>query len=394
LSAARSEKSWFAFGNAYQSENLMREYRIMGKKNLACRSTCIAALPAMAFLVPLVSPLLVASVLHASEPWCVVDMSVPYCDTWASGVRQQSDQDPIRHAIAREVSRHLPMVGLPGARDDGPCSGCDARGRRWQRDACGYAYYEQMGCGGVPHRIYYQPELHSAAQWVRRQLDCVDWEQAVRHGVKQAVIRGWNAAGEGCDIDEATVRSAVRDQIVEGINRAAAGHGDADLQRFQQLVAEGVEDAIVEAFNQLDVVGGDAWQIFELESNLVSPDQISAATRAHDGSSPSHSQNGLGLISPAQQQQQPVVSEHYGGPLTVGDFNRRYVEAVLVNSGWVTGPAGLQPLVNGDFLILRSRAEPQEVEVWQRHHLLFEDCRYEKFYEDAKLAVNDRKIER
>jgi len=208
------------------------------------------------------------------------------------------------------------------------------------------------------HREYYQPERRAAAACVHAQLECVDWEAAVRRGVASAVVRGFNAQSVQSQLDQRTVRSVVRERIVYGLNRAAEGVQPELLGRFEQLVAEGVEDAVVEAFNQVEVLSGDPANV-----GHASP----AAERTHAG----------------------PVAAHYGGRLQEKDFTNRYSEARLVSAGWVIGSNTIRPLSGGEFLLLKIASAPDMVEVWQDHVLVFRNCRYTEYYEDAQqLASN------
>lgn len=81
---------------------------------------------------------------------------------------------------------------------------------------------------------------------IRTRLDSVDWPAAVRNGVRNAVVRGGNELGA---IPDEQIRAAVTAAVIRSINEMAAGENDT--QRFQRLIELGVEDAMVEFFNEL-----------------------------------------------------------------------------------------------------------------------------------------------
>lgn len=91
---------------------------------------------------------------------------------------------------------------------------------------------------GAPRPV----ELNALSQ----RFDAVDWPAAVRHGVRNAVVRGGNELGA---ISDEQIRAAVTAAVISSINDLAESGNET--QRFQRLIEQGVEDAIVELFNEL-----------------------------------------------------------------------------------------------------------------------------------------------
>jgi len=76
----------------------------------------------------------------------------------------------------------------------------DLWGQPWWIDEAGYDYYDVDRDTGI-QRIYRTPLRRAIAMWlhrqrVRRQVQQIDLQAAVREGVREAVIEGFNAAAE------------------------------------------------------------------------------------------------------------------------------------------------------------------------------------------------------
>jgi hypothetical protein len=230
------------------------------------------------------------------------------------------------------------------------------------------------------------------------------------------------------------------------LNRLGEGGGFQDLPRFQRLVAEGVEDAIVSAFNQMDVIpdelaeaqpGGalehlpaeaiesypveaiesqpteiiesQPAEIFEsppadaLESPPADALELRPAETTHSSPDPT-TETVVGqpsvrldrsvLSRPPLVAENPVgppassarfdrlTATHYGGTLHGEAFFQRYANVRFVDSGWIVGSFGTRPITEPGFLILWLRDEPGVVEVWRNRVPVYEGCRYEEFFED------------
>ncbi len=342
----------------------------------------------------------IGQVLQSGE-WKQDGVGCAYREVFHDGRWQREYRQPIRQAIAWETSRHLTKVGFSAPMDIRRQSGMDAFGRCWSRDELGYAYYE-VGGHGCFGREYYQPERRATAANLHRQLACVDWPAAVRTGASRATVHGFNAAGGRLSGHDAQVRSAVRDQIIDGLNRAGENRFAGDLSRFQQLVTEGVEDAVVRAFNQMDVLPGVP------EGALPpNPQEHEVPERASPPNSPGSGADERSVLPHDPQQDPPVPSTdcgnsaltagggnrrllapHYGGPLYGNGFSNRYSVVQFVDSGWVIGTFGVRPLTGDAYLILSLKEDPKIVEVWSHSILLFEGCRYAKFFEDAQVLAS------
>jgi hypothetical protein len=210
--------------------------------------------------------------------------------------------------LEREVGRHLARVGLPV---------------RPARAGFGGCHPHEAGLGELLARV--------------------DWEAAVRQGARNVVVRGFSReAGRGRKSVEELTQAAVRNGVIAGLNQAAA-NDPTELARFQALVQQGVEDALVEAWNE------------------------------------------LGARTPGALP--PAWRRHYSGPLTGEYFHDRYAGAELVEAGWILDPAA-QPLTGADeFLVLTLRASPSLVEVWSGRRLVAEQCRFVRCFEDAQRVV-------
>jgi hypothetical protein len=318
---------------------------------------------------------------QTTATWKYDEIGYAYREALFEGRWQRLYRQPLRQAVAWEVARNLPTIGLPAPCDGRSASGVDACGRSWRRDALGYAYYETCCCG--TNRTYYQPERQSVAALVNRQLACVDWGASVRGGVANAMVRGLNAASVP-SLDDRAVRSVVRERIVDGLNRAAAGAGSGSLTRFQQLVAEGVEDAMVEAFNQIDLVADAQQQAPPRDRHEAMSEDISVLRVVRRGEHARPRAVGDPGAVPVNGQDGGPVVTHYGGPLQRAAFSQRYAKVRFVDSGWIIGPFGTRPVTGDGLLILSLRGDHDAVEVWQDGLLISTDCRYVEYFEDAQ----------
>ncbi|QDU93231.1 hypothetical protein [Lignipirellula cremea] len=262
--------------------------------------------------------------------WQTDEIGYAYYETVRNGMRQRVYQRPDQQAFAWEVRNHIGKLGLPDARPPAATIGRDALGRNWRSDELGYPYYE-VARGPVSHRVYYQPERRAAAAQARFYLQQVDWEAAARQGVRNAVVRGFNAARTPALPAPGAIRSAVSDALVDGLNRVDVANlsrpraGDQPLgpsvATFQRLVEAGVEDAVVQALNQV--------------------------------------------------QTQAAASE----PPPAGERT--------VLHGWVQSDEGLFPLLAGPAYQLRPLADVPLIAVYSEGRLLYARCRYFALYEDA-----------
>lgn len=319
---------------------------------------------------------------HTSANWKLDEIGYAYQEAFVDGRWQRVYQQPRRQAVAWEVSRHLPKIGLPATHSFRRASGVDAFGRRWSRDALGYAYYE-TGCGGCVGRTYYQAQRQSIAAAVHRQFTCVDWEASVRQGVVGAVTRGFNAVGVPA-IDDETLSSVVGEQIVEGLNRAAADAGSGNLSRFQDLVAEGVEDAIVQAFNQMDLMRNEGRAVTPRARSEKPTGETSVLADRSDGDrAPARVPVDV-RSAPADEGHAHLVKMHYGGGLDPTAFHERYGEARFVDGGWIIDKSGSRPVIGAGMLILTLQTDGHRVEAWRDGILVFSDCQYSEYFEHAQ----------
>jgi hypothetical protein len=347
-----------------------------------------------------------------ADAWQQDQLGFAYRDIFRDGRWQRVYRDPIRQAVAWQIGRYLPEIGLTSPHDYRRQRGFDALGRPWARDQLGFAYYE--ACDGfATHRVYYQPERQAVAARVFEQLACVDWEAAVRRGVSSATVRGFNALHAPARPEDELVRSAVRDRIVEGLNHLGGSKGFQDLPRFQRLVAEGIEDAVISAFNQMDVVPQDLGLKLPSESlggppgASTLPDSVEAEPSPAAHPPPALADPGPVLVAPSVRQAArlpaprpakapaaPAAPEatlsagplpaHYGGVFRGDAFAQRYNRIRLVDSGWVFGAFGRRPLQGTEFLILWLRDNPDTVEVWLKGVLVYQNCHYAEFFEGAR----------
>jgi len=354
-----------------------------------------SVLPSIVLIVGGMVASVPAAFAQCEPSWKVDEIGYAYHDAFINGLWQRVYRQPRRQAVAWEVSRHLPNIGLPATRDVRGASGFDAFGRRWYRDALGYAYYE-TGCGGGIVREYYQPERQSIAAAMHRQLSQLDWEGSVRLGVAGAMVRGFNAT-DIAGIDDATLRSVVGEQIIEGLNLAAEDTQSGNLLRFQELVAGGVEDAIVQAFNQMEVIGdgqpaanihGESVDFLDQPPAMVAPADVDdPAADGNDAAADGNDAPSLsGNVSyvPANPENAGLIARHYAGGHNSTSFVQRYAETRFVDAGWVIGSFGTRPLVGGGTLVLTLQGDTGKVEVWRDGILVYSDCHYAEYFEDAQ----------
>jgi hypothetical protein len=174
---------------------------------------------------------------------------------------------------------------------------------------------------------------------VRDCLSHVDFETAVRDAARNLVVRGFN----GADIVPATIRESVRDVVVRSLNEARPERGD--LSGFQQLVQDGIEDALVEALNQIEV---------------------------------------LPALSPAasQERNEPAAGD------TLPQVDENYQDMANVSAGWIVNDGKILPLTGGDaFTVAVLRESPDLVDVWQAGRRIAAGCRFARYFEDARAIA-------
>ena len=260
---------------------------------------------------------------------------------------------------------------------------------------------------------------------LQRSLQLADWQAAVRQGARNAAVRGFDGTQmvPGVCGSEA-VRSIVHDTIVEGFNYAGQNGGGCDMGRFQDLIAAGVEDAIVEGLNRTTVVEPKADRCkkpLDSPSAPASSEKMPAPVpppaavprplngektmRAKDLQTPVRTtalRTDAALVSWSHLPSREVstltaedappalsdsVRQHYAGPQDAAAFSARYSDSRLVASGWIVKSTGVVPLAGSrGFLVLTMRGDSEQVEVWSHGVLLAEKCRYVQYFEDAKPA--------
>jgi hypothetical protein len=272
-----------------------------------------------------------------------------------NGMLDRAYRRPVERAIAWEVRNHVHKIGLPDARSAHPAQyGVDALGRAFAYDAVGYPYYEVPECDGV-RRVYYQPFAQAVALHMREVLDSVDVPAAVREAAHNAVVRGYNGAAEAVEDSQHAVRSAARDAVTHGLNLAGAAPEGTNLDTFQDLIAGGIEDALVEAFNRAAAL--------ELPTQDVEvPNESPRRDAARDA----------------------WIRTHWGGRVEPDEFERRYGDATLITAGWIVTVAGIQPLRVPDGALLLTRKDSPYFEVWREGRLLCDECRFARYFEDAR----------
>jgi hypothetical protein len=184
----------------------------------------------------------------------------------------------------------------------------------------------------------------------RQRLESVNWREAVRAGARNATVRGFGGSRHALPetITERQLRTAVRNCFVESMNYVGAKGGQVDRQRLQNLIAAGVEDAIVEAFNRSRVAEG-----------------------SEDG----------------EHHSAPQRRPHYGGGLDGEEFTERYGQTRIVASGWIVTEQTALPLAGGEFALLPVKRRQGRAEVWQHGQCLFDNVQFFEFYEDVKLYL-------
>lgn len=255
------------------------------------------------------------------------------------GIARRVYADPVGRAVDWEVQNHLQRMGLSDHRRPKPCSGVDAAGRCWWRDEHGYAYYVDH-CAGWPQRVYYHPLRRAVAGRVHDCLSRVDFQTAVRDAARSVAVRGFNGAEVGAD----QIRQSVRDAVVRNLNDARSDSGD--LSNFQQLVQAGIEDALVEAFNQIE----------------VTPVPRQTALDEHDDG---------------------------GTEIDLPPADENYEHTTVVSAGWIVTDGNIVPLTGGDkFTLAAMRDSPELVDVWQGGRRIASACRFARYFEDARAMAN------
>jgi len=258
---------------------------------------------------------------------------------------------------------------------------------------------------------------------LQRSLQLADWQAAVRQGARNAAVRGFDGTQMVSGVcGSESVRSIVRDTIVEGFNYAGQNGGGSDMGRFQDLIAAGVEDAIVEGLNRTTVAEPKADRCKKPAdppsapaSSEKSPAPLpppapvlppltgGKTMRAKDLQTPVRTtalRTDVAMVSwshlPSREvstltaeEAPPALSDsvrqHYAGPQDAANFSARYSDSRLVTSGWVVKSSGVVPLAGSrGFLVLTVRGDSEYVEVWSRGVLIAEKCRYVQYFEDAK----------
>jgi len=273
-------------------------------------------------------------------------------------------QRPVERAIAWEVRNHVHKIGLPDARSaHRPQYGVDALGRPFAYDSVGYPYYEVQDCAGL-RRVYYQPFSQAVALHLREVLEFVDWPAAVREASRNAVVRGYNGAAEAVEDSQHTARSAARDAVAHGLNLAGAAPEGTNLDTFQELITAGIEDALVEGFNQAAALELSAQDVDVTAARAVAevPTELPRRDAAHDA----------------------WIRMHLGGRVEPDEFERRYDDATLITAGWIVTVWGVQPLRVPDGALLLTRKDSPYVEVWREGRLLCDECRFARYFEDAR----------
>ncbi len=268
-----------------------------------------------------------------------------FCLVMTDGVARRVYADPVGRAVDWEVQNHLQRMGLTDRRRPKARWGIDAAGRCWQRDELGYAFYVD-DCAGCPLRSYYHPLRRAVAGRVHDCLSRVDFQTAVRGAARAVAVRGFNSA----EVDTDQIRQSVRDAVVRSLNEARPDSGD--LSNFQQLVQAGIEDALVEAFNQIE----------------VTPPPRQTASGDHDNDE----QDNAGANSDL-----PPANESYG-------------ETTVVSAGWIVTDGNILPLTGGDtFTVAVLRDSPELVDVWQDGRRIAAACRFARYFEDARAIANN-----
>ena len=298
---------------------------------------------------------------------------------------------------AWETRRHLGALGLPVPLTPG-CGNCDG---------CAATLVAETGCG--------MPADFSDLS-TEKYLQLADWQAAVRQGARNATVRGFGGTqvvSSPCDND--AIRSIVRNTIVQGLNYAGEQGAGGDLTRFQNLIAAGVEDAIVEGFNRTTVSDPKPCPDKDPNESKASkgksgtpppPPPAISEKRKTTQELPQNSGTAAirlaGLRSSSLNKSSKVstlaedtflppaplsdlVRQHYAGPQDAATFAARYADVQLVTSGWMVGSTGVVPLT-GDhgFLVLKLRDDLDYVEVWSRGVLVADKCHYLQYFEDAK----------
>ncbi|MEO8494923.1 MAG: hypothetical protein ABI614_07625 [Planctomycetota bacterium] len=313
-------------------------------------------------------------------PVYVDEIGFEYTLVDRNGLTERAYQRPVERAIAWEVRSHLHKIGLPDVRGTNrPTHGVDGLGRSFRYDVVGYPYYEVLDCGG-PGRVYYQPRSQSVATHVQEVLECVDWEAAVREASRNTVIRGFGQAAEAVEESRQSVRTAVRDAVADSLNFAGATSDGVKLETFQELIAAGIEDALVEAFNQAAALevpapGGDT-----LGLPLFPRAKTDRQSHATLGRPPEPlSRDAANEI---------WITTHLGRHIEPSEFERNYKDATLITAGWIVAEWGVKPISAKGGALMLTRSDSPFVEIWRDGRLLCDGCRFARYFEDAqRLAI-------
>lgn len=200
----------------------------------------------------------------------------------------------------------------------------------------------------------------------------IDWEGAVRRGARNSVVRGFNGTPvpEGSDSRDAWLRRRAAAEVVQYFNAlggAPSPYTAGQLRRFQQLVEQGVEDAIVEGFNR-------AGELKALQEREAAEKQQAEAARLPEPS-----------VEPRRVAYDSAeVREHFGDALERAEFDRRYESARWVSAGWLMVEGNRLPVkAPAGYLLLVPRKGPGVSEVWRQRERLFAAARYARYYEEG-----------
>jgi hypothetical protein len=271
-----------------------------------------------------------------------VTIRLLFACAFATTSAQAHDGDPVARAVVAELDNHLSRVGLADARAATSRVGFDSAGRTWFRDELGYPYYLISDLHGS-RRIYYRPHLREVAATARREFESVNFEVAIRRAARNVVVRGFNQI----EVPGVDVRDSVREAVIRRLNSTELASGQ--LGTLQNLVQAGIEDALIEAFNQTDV------QQAKLAAGLTTP---------MDGS----------------ERELPIAPQPKRRP----KFDKKYDTVKIVASGWIVTAERVLPLHGNTFYITSMGDSEPLVDVWTGDGKIASRCRYAHYFEDAK----------
>jgi hypothetical protein len=266
--------------------------------------------------------------------WHADARGLVYYQVTKAGVVHRVYADPARYTMARRIEQHLSQVGLPF---DGEPPVIDRR------------LLNASACYGIrsPYHLNH----------TTRSLDTVDWQAAVRQGVRGAMIRGFNGMQMPADQTDSTP-SHLAEELPSP--RLDSSHV------LQRLVEQGVEDAVIEGFNQLQVAP-TAEHANQLPSPANEPEEV-------------NNKNNESRDKPAD----PLEVHLAEKPQKLLQ-DQKYDRFQSTQIGWYVDHDGsIKPLETADaFVIAYLEKGQQRADLWQQGETLHAYILYARYYEDA-----------